>query len=40
MIGQAISYHAVLSGEHCLVADQTGSGKTLAYLTPLIQRLR
>lgn len=37
---QAISYSAILSGEHCVVADQTGSGKTLAYLAPLVQRLR
>ncbi|CAM9154515.1 unnamed protein product [Sphacelaria rigidula] len=37
---QAISYNAILSGEHCVVADQTGSGKTLAYLAPLVQRLR
>ncbi|CAM9380761.1 unnamed protein product [Discosporangium mesarthrocarpum] len=37
---QALSYSAVLSGSHCVVADQTGSGKTLAYLTPLVQRLR
>lgn len=37
---QAISYSAILTGEHCVVADQTGSGKTLAYLAPLVQRLR
>ncbi|CAM9119629.1 unnamed protein product, partial [Hapterophycus canaliculatus] len=37
---QAMSYSAILSGDHCVVADQTGSGKTLAYLAPLVQRLR
>ncbi|CBJ31982.1 DEAD box helicase [Ectocarpus siliculosus] len=37
---QAISYSAILTGDHCVVADQTGSGKTLAYLAPLVQRLR
>eukprot|EP00904_Undaria_pinnatifida_P001837 jgi/Undpi1/11654/HiC_scaffold_36.g13949.m1 len=37
---QAISYSPILTGEHCVVADQTGSGKTLAYLAPLVQRLR
>lgn len=37
---KAISYSAILTGEHCVVADQTGSGKTLAYLAPLVQRLR
>ncbi|CAM9139506.1 unnamed protein product [Laminaria digitata] len=36
---QAISYSPILTGEHCVVADQTGSGKTLAYLAPLVQRL-
>ncbi|CAM9779671.1 unnamed protein product [Ascophyllum nodosum] len=37
---QAISYSGVLTGKHCVVADQTGTGKTLAYLAPLVQRLR
>lgn len=37
---QAMSYSPVLTGHHCLIADQTGSGKTLAYLAPLVQRLR
>lgn len=36
---QAISYNTVLTGEHCMIADQTGSGKTLAYLMPTIQRM-
>ncbi|CAN0487766.1 unnamed protein product, partial [Scytosiphon promiscuus] len=37
---KAISYSPILTGEHCVVADQTGSGKTLAHLAPLVQRRR
>jgi len=36
---QALSYQTVLSGKHCIIADQTGSGKTLSYLLPTLQRM-
>ena len=37
---QALSWPALLSGKHAIVADQTGSGKTLGYLLPLLQRMK
>jgi ATP-dependent RNA helicase DDX18/HAS1 len=35
---QSLAWPQVLTGDHCIIAEQTGSGKSLAYLLPLLQR--